>query len=197
MLITRPPDIPSSEITDERLYITRRDFLKAAGLAGVALGELVPTSPFGFPRRFGDDDKLTPWADVTGYNNYYEFGTDKDDPARNAGQLLARPWKVEIAGEVAKPATYDLDDLLKGLPPEERVYRHRCVEALVHGRSLDGHPARPADRPPGADEQGEVRRGHHARSIRGRCRGSSAASSTGRTPRRSEWMRRAIRSRCW
>jgi methionine sulfoxide reductase catalytic subunit len=130
MLINRPPDIPSSEITDESLYTTRREFLLAAGLGAAAVGGLLPFSRAGLSRLPGaDDDKLTPYDDITGYNNFYEFGTGKDDPARNAGTLRPRPWTVEIAGEVAKPAAYDLDDLLRGLTPEEHVYRHRCVEA--------------------------------------------------------------------
>jgi sulfoxide reductase catalytic subunit YedY len=130
MLISRRPDIPTSEITDEADYVTRREFLKAAGLGVAALGGLMPRGTLGLGDVFGgDDDKLTPYDDVTGYNNYYEFGTDKEDPARNATGFRTRPWQVEVAGEVAKPAVYDLDDLLKGLTPEERVYRHRCVEA--------------------------------------------------------------------
>ncbi len=130
MLITRPPEIPGSEITDEAVYASRREFLKAAGFGLAAAGGLLPLPRWGLGRAFGpDEDKLTPYEDVTGYNNYYEFGTDKDDPARNATRFRSRPWKVEIAGEVSRPAVYDLDDLLKGLAPEERVYRHRCVEA--------------------------------------------------------------------
>jgi sulfoxide reductase catalytic subunit YedY len=130
MLINRPPDIPTSEITDESLYTTRREFLLVAGFGAAAAGGLLP-----FPRaalpwgRSRDDDKLTPIDDIAGYNTFYEFGTGKDDPARNSGSLRTRPWKVEIGGEVAKPAAYDLDDLLRGLTPEEHVYRHRCVEA--------------------------------------------------------------------
>jgi sulfoxide reductase catalytic subunit YedY len=130
MLIRRPPDIPTAEITDEAVYTTRREFLAAAGLGLAAAAGLLPASrPRHGPAFRGDDDKLTPYDDVTGYNNFYEFGTDKDDPARNATAFRTRPWKVEIAGEVARPAVYELDDLLKGLIPEERVYRHRCVEA--------------------------------------------------------------------
>jgi methionine sulfoxide reductase catalytic subunit len=126
MLIRRPPDISASEITDEPLFWKRRDFIKAAGLGAAAVGGLLPlrrTRP-----SLADDDKLTPWEDVTGYNNYYEFGTDKDDPSRNAGQLRTKPWKVEVAGEVKRPAVYDLDELLKSHTPVERVYRMRCVE---------------------------------------------------------------------
>jgi sulfoxide reductase catalytic subunit YedY len=129
MLIARRPDVPTSEITDETVYATRREFLAAAGFGLAAVGGLLPMPRLTLGDGVRDDDKLTPWEDVTGYNNFYEFGTDKEDPARNATAFRTRPWKVEIAGEVAKPASYDLDDLLKGLAPEERVYRHRCVEA--------------------------------------------------------------------
>ena len=125
MLIRRPPDIPVSEITDESLFWNRRSFLKAAGLGAAAVGGLLPVRALGLRSA---DDKLTPWEDVTGYNNYYEFGTGKDDPARNAGRLKTRPWKVEVTGEVKRPAVYDLDELLKPFTPEERVYRMRCVE---------------------------------------------------------------------
>jgi sulfoxide reductase catalytic subunit YedY len=126
MLIRRPPDIPTSEITDESVYWNRREFLQAAGIAAAGVGGLLPTA---LTRLSRGDEKLTPYEDVTGYNNYYEFGTGKDDPARNAGRLRTRPWKVEIAGEVKRPAVYDLDDLLKPHTPVERVYRLRCVEA--------------------------------------------------------------------
>jgi sulfoxide reductase catalytic subunit YedY len=126
MLIRRPADIPASEITDESLYWKRREFLKAAGFGMVALGGWIPPSA---PRYAGrDDEKLTPYEDVTGYNNYYEFGTGKDDPARNATKFRTRPWKVEVAGEVKRPAVYDFDELLKPFTPVERVYRLRCVE---------------------------------------------------------------------
>jgi methionine sulfoxide reductase catalytic subunit len=126
MLIRRPPDIPVSEITDESLFWNRRDFLKAAGLGAAAVGGLLPAGRL--LSRPSSDEKLTPFEDVTGYNNYYEFGTGKDDPAANAGRLHTRPWKVEVAGEVKRPAMYDLDDLLKPFTPVERIYRMRCVE---------------------------------------------------------------------
>jgi methionine sulfoxide reductase catalytic subunit len=126
MLIRRPPDIAASEITDESSYWNRREFLKAAGI-GVAAVSLMPRDLARFDRT--DEDKLTPYEDITGYNNYYEFGTDKGDPKANAGSLKIRPWKIEVTGEVAKPATYDFDELLKPFTPIDRVYRHRCVEA--------------------------------------------------------------------
>jgi sulfoxide reductase catalytic subunit YedY len=133
MHIRRPPDIPSSEITDESLYWSRREFLQAAGIGVAAVGGFIPfANTLGTgDRRPGSvrDDKLTPYEDITAYNNYYEFGSGKDDPSRNAGGLKTRPWKIEVAGEVKRPATYDLDDFLKPFTPVERVYRLRCVEA--------------------------------------------------------------------
>jgi sulfoxide reductase catalytic subunit YedY len=125
MLIRRPPDIPASEITDEGLYLDRRRWLAAVGL-GAALSA-VPI------RRLlaaqGKGDEPTPYDVVTTYNNYYEFGTGKDDPAENAGSLRPRPWAVKVEGDVKRPGTYDVDDLLKGLSAVERTYRMRCVEA--------------------------------------------------------------------
>ena len=126
MLIRRAANIPASEVTDERLYWSRREFMRTAG-AG-ALAAALPLDRLLATRPLARDDKLTPWEDVTGYNNFYEFGTGKSDPARHAGSLRTRPWKVKVDGEVTKPAEYDLDDLLRGFTPEERVYRHRCVE---------------------------------------------------------------------
>jgi methionine sulfoxide reductase catalytic subunit len=109
------------------LFWNRREFLKAAAIGVAAAGGLIPIAARGRSRY--DEDKLTPYEDVTGYNNYYEFGTDKGDPAKNATHFKTRPWKVEVAGEVKRPAVYDFDELLKPFTPVERVYRHRCVEA--------------------------------------------------------------------
>jgi sulfoxide reductase catalytic subunit YedY len=130
MLITRTPPISSSEITDEAAYATRREFLKAAGLGLASVRGVLPAGRHPWKHVLGGrDDEPTPYEDVTGYNNFYEFGTDKEDPARNAREFRTRPWKVKVEGEVAKRAQYELDDLLRGFTPEERVYRHRCVEA--------------------------------------------------------------------
>ena len=133
MLIRRPPDIPSSEITPERAFLDRRAFIAAAGSAVATLA--VPRAVSALVRRGAEasatrqrGDTPTPYADVTTYNNYYEFGTGKDDPAREARDFRPRPWTVEIAGEVARPARYDLDDLLRPHTVQERVYRLRCVE---------------------------------------------------------------------
>ena len=96
MLITRPPGIPTSEITDERAYATRREFLKAAGLGMAAVTGIVSLRKAARNPAGADDDKLTPWDDITGYNNYYEFGTDKEDPSHNATQFQSRPWRVRL-----------------------------------------------------------------------------------------------------
>jgi sulfoxide reductase catalytic subunit YedY len=135
---TRSWEIPSSEITDERLYRDRRSFLKDAGtlLAASAAGSLPwlqPAEAFGAaaaPKKgpYDTDEPRNSYEDITTYNNFYEFGTDKDDPARNAGTLKTRPWTVSVEGLVKQPKTYDLDALIKPYKPEERVYRMRCVE---------------------------------------------------------------------
>ena len=140
MLIRRAPGIRSSEVTDERLYLNRRELMNALGSA-VGVGALLgrSTAVIGQASRlprlpnvrrgpFGTDEKPTPYDDVTSYNNFYEFGTDKSSPSKTAGSFRARPWKVTVDGEVAKPGAYDLDDLLRPHPLEERIYRLRCVE---------------------------------------------------------------------
>lgn len=120
--------LPSREITPEAVYWNRREFVAALGL-GIAGAGAWPRSLEALARGPEQEDKLTPRDTVTGYNNYYEFGTGKDDPARNAGMLRTAPWSVVVEGEVGKPGTYAVEDLVKGLPVQERVYRHRCVEA--------------------------------------------------------------------
>jgi sulfoxide reductase catalytic subunit YedY len=138
MLIRRPADVASSDITAETHYFNRREFLAAAGVAG--LGALaLPGASFAAPAQepqavgtpFGlqKDDKPTPWMDVTSYNNFYEFGTDKSDPAENAKAFKSHPWTVAVEGMVRKPASYQLEDFLKPSVVEDRIYRHRCVEA--------------------------------------------------------------------
>jgi len=143
MLIRRPPDIPSREITPERAYLNRRAFLAAATVAagGIAAPGLLAAAGASRGRR-PEDDPLTPYEDVTTYNNYYEFGTGKDDPSRNAVDFQPRPWSVEIGGEVARPATYDLEDILRRFPSQERIYRMRCVEAWSMVIPWQGFPLR-------------------------------------------------------
>ncbi|MDE0032680.1 MAG: protein-methionine-sulfoxide reductase catalytic subunit MsrP [Deltaproteobacteria bacterium] len=143
MLIKRPDDIKSSEITDKKLYLNRRRFIQAASLGAAGIGTgLLAHGLFGTMEeaqaarklegyttgKFSTDEPKTPLKDVTSYNNFYELGTDKGDPKRYADTLKTRPWTVEVEGEVNKPRTFDIEELLK-MPLEERVYRMRCVEA--------------------------------------------------------------------
>src|SRR5436190_1488049 len=126
-MLTKPAnDIPSSEITPELVYTNRREFMKA-GLSFLAAGAM--QSRAGAPGPYDTTEPVTPYADATSYNNYYEFGVDKSYPARYAGSFKTRPWTVIVEGLVKKPAQYNLDDLIKGLTTEDRIYRMRCVEA--------------------------------------------------------------------
>jgi methionine sulfoxide reductase catalytic subunit len=143
---------PASEITDERLYLNRRQFLQSAGIAtagaagaaalgwmpgapgvgeALALGQGPELMPLADVKKspLSTDEKQNSFQDITTYNNFYEFGIDKGDPARNSGRFKPRPWTVKIDGQVNKPGQYNIDDLLKMFPLEERVYRLRCVEA--------------------------------------------------------------------
>jgi sulfoxide reductase catalytic subunit YedY len=143
VLIRRPPDIPSSQITSKDLYLNRRRFLRGAIAAGAAalgagrLAELVSPRIGAFAGTKLDTvksplstegEQLTSLEDITHYNNFYEFGVDKSSPAKNAGGLPTRPWTVKVDGKVKKPLTFDIDALLKLRPLEDRIYRHRCVE---------------------------------------------------------------------
>jgi sulfoxide reductase catalytic subunit YedY len=135
MLIRSPADIPPSEITPPEIYRERRRFMQGMGAlaAGAALGAAADAGAGAKlagvrPSAYRLDEDKTPYKDVTTYNNFYEFGTGKGDPAKNAGSLITRPWSVAIEGEVSNPMVYDLDALLKLAPLEERVYRMRCVE---------------------------------------------------------------------
>jgi len=129
MLIRRGSDIiPSSEITPEQVYLNRRQFMGAA--AGVAAALVPGTLAACEAERPGQQqDELTPYEDITTYNNFYEFGTDKDDPARNSKNFRTRPWTITIEGHVKKPGAYQLEDFLKPYKMEDRIYRLRCVEA--------------------------------------------------------------------
>jgi len=154
MIIRKPADIRSSEITEERVYLRRREFMRLTGgvLAGAAAaGALAacgrasadssdvapvgaspsPQTPFSniTKRLVTTDDPPNTYEQITGYNNFYEFGTGKGDPKRYAGRLTTSPWTVKIDGLCNKPGDYHLEDLIKPADLEERVYRHRCVEA--------------------------------------------------------------------
>ena len=132
-------DIPSSEITPQNTFEKRRQLIKLAamGVFGLSQAEVFSRSAFAqsgqkLPAKVNPQffvaDKLTSYKDVTTYNNFYEFGTDKADPARNAHTLKTRPWTVSVEGLVNKPKVWDIDALLKLAPMEERIYRFRCVE---------------------------------------------------------------------
>lgn len=146
-------DVPSSEITPEGVYRSRRSFLRGAALGATALG-LAPYALEGslgsvggasdrprnpdrrqeIPARFQGmrselDEPLNPWDDITEYNNFYEFGTGKEDPARHSGNFEPRPWTVRVGGHVNNPGEYQLEDFVAPHKMEDRVYRMRCVEA--------------------------------------------------------------------
>jgi sulfoxide reductase catalytic subunit YedY len=142
MVIKRPSDIKPSEITEEKVYRQRRQFLKTSAhttltaLAGINLAGLwhndavaaltlsnIASSPL------SSNEKKTDFNDATSYNNFYEFSTDKEEPARLAKNFKTSPWTVNVDGEINKPARYHLEDLVKSHQLEERIYRLRCVEA--------------------------------------------------------------------
>ena len=141
MLIKPTPDLRESEVTPRDLYLRRREFIGAAGAAAAALatgaiapGEAAAQNPSAQKlanlkkSSFSTTETMNSYRDVTTYNNFYEFGLDKGDPARHAHALKPRPWSIKVEGECAKPGTYNLEDILKWFPLEERIYRMRCVE---------------------------------------------------------------------
>jgi len=148
MLIKRPDDIKPSEITPETVYLERRRFIRNALYAGAAgtLAATVPGLVMGKDKSppgtanlaplgdlvkspYSTREELTPFEDITTYNNFYEFGTDKSDPAENSGRFKPRPWSIKVEGECAKPGVYNLEDFIAPHTLEERIYRLRCVEA--------------------------------------------------------------------
>jgi sulfoxide reductase catalytic subunit YedY len=145
MLIKPASDIRSSEITDKQLYLNRREFIRAttgtavAAATGVLGAEafVLAASPAPHGRKLENvkksplstDEKANTWDQITTYNNYYEFGTDKDSPSMSARNFKTEPWTVAVEGECARKATWNLEDILKGQTLEDRIYRHRCVEA--------------------------------------------------------------------
>jgi sulfoxide reductase catalytic subunit YedY len=143
MLIKKAVDIRSSEITPKSLYLNRRTFLAGSAMAGAAavtgfgIREVFSPSATAMAANkidgikksaFSTTETITPYKDVTHYNNYYEFSTEKDEPAELAKNFRTRPWKVKIDGLVEKKQELDVDTIIKMAPPEERIYRHRCVE---------------------------------------------------------------------
>jgi len=143
MLIRKPSDLTYADITPKSIYQDRRKFLATMGIAGAAalvgtrLSDLISPgqSVFAnakFPNlaksQYSTTEKQNSYQDVTNYNNFYEFGTDKSDPAHNAKNFITSPWSVSVEGEVKKPRKFTMDEILKLAALEERIYRHRCVE---------------------------------------------------------------------
>lgn len=134
---TNNPKILPSEITEEAVYLKRREFLKIAGYSTLAVAASSTSSSVAAARtelasvksRYSTDESANSYKDITSYNNYYEFGTGKDDPQRYSQEFITRPWTVSVSGECDKPGDYHYEDLLKPHNLEERIYRLRCVEA--------------------------------------------------------------------
>ncbi|HLT14132.1 MAG TPA: protein-methionine-sulfoxide reductase catalytic subunit MsrP [Marinobacter sp.] len=141
MFIKRRPSwaIPESEVTPESIYLNRRKFMSGviASAATVAMPGLVQAKEgpktqsleYHQAEGYSTDEDVAPYEAITGYNNFYEFGTGKEDPARHAGQMSVDPWAIDVEGECGRPGRYALEDLLRPHNYEERIYRLRCVEA--------------------------------------------------------------------
>ena len=142
MLIKKQTGLTAADVTPKNIYFNRRNFLRGLGIAGAAtvIGERFSSvlSHHGIVHantklstvksNYIVNEKITPEDDVTHYNNFYEFGTDKGDPAKNAQNFRTSPWTVSVEGDVKTPRKFSLDEILKLTPLEERIYRHRCVE---------------------------------------------------------------------
>jgi len=142
MLIKKPSGLTPADVTPQNIYFNRRSFLRGLGIAGAAtvVGERFAsilshpgivqanTKLSTVKSNYTVDEKITPENDVTHYNNFYEFGTDKGDPAKNAQNFRTSPWTVSVEGDVKTPRKFSMDEILKLAPLEERIYRHRCVE---------------------------------------------------------------------
>jgi sulfoxide reductase catalytic subunit YedY len=143
MLIRKAPDLTYADVTPKSVYLDRRKFLEAMGIVGAAAIAGRGLLEMAWPSQsavaaakftglvkspFSTTEKLNSLEDVSHYNNYYEFGTDKSDPAKNAQKFQTSPWSVSVEGEVKTPRKFTMDEILKLAPLEERIYRHRCVE---------------------------------------------------------------------
>ena len=138
MLIKKPADIRYSEITPKQIYMNRRSFLAGVPAAFLGARELLSPSaravagtklPNVQKSKYTVDEKINSYQDVSTYNNYYEFGTDKSEPSQYAKNFKTEPWTVSVEGACDKPRKFSLEEILSLAPLEERVYRHRCVEA--------------------------------------------------------------------
>jgi sulfoxide reductase catalytic subunit YedY len=143
MLIRKAADLTYADITPKQVYLNRRKFLEAVGIVGAAIAgrrllewaapskTALAATKFSslLKSPFSTGEKENSYLDVTHYNNFYEFGTDKEDPAKNAQKFDTSNWTVSVEGEVSKPRKFSMEEILKIAPLEERIYRHRCVEA--------------------------------------------------------------------
>jgi sulfoxide reductase catalytic subunit YedY len=144
MLIRKAPELTNADITPKSVYLDRRKFLQAMGIVGATAAAGRGLLELAFPTQtafaatkltglakspFSTTEKQNTFEDVTHYNNFYEFGTDKGDPAKNSKNFNTSSWSVSVEGEVKKPRKFSMDEILKIAPLEERIYRHRCVEA--------------------------------------------------------------------
>src|SRR5712691_1127395 len=145
MLMRKAPELTYADVTPKAVYLDRRKFLRAMGIVGATAvagnGLFELASPFqtafaatkftGLAKSpFSSTEKQNTFEDVTHYNNFYEFGTDKGDPAKNSRNFNTSSWSVSVEGEVKKPRKFSMDEILKIAPLEERIYHHRCVEAF-------------------------------------------------------------------
>ena len=205
MLIRTPTEIPYSAATPKKVYLNRRNLLASAALAlgGAAAFKTFSASSVNVAGAKLDarqsplstTEKLTSFQDVTHYNNFYEFGTAKTDPAENAKTLRTAPWTVSVEGAVAKPRVFDLDTILKLAPLEERIYRHRCVEGWSMVVPWIGIPLKAviaAANPTSKAKYAVLR----LSMTRNRCRWRAPQAFHSLTPRACEWMRRHIRWLC-
>ena len=216
---TPPPEPPSSEITPESTWRRRREFLRDAGLFVVTSAAVgggltwlmgggradppeatseeptdVPGPVTGAPAGpFDVDEPPTPFRDVTTYNNFYEFGTAKSDPARYAGTLRPRPWTVRIDGEVASPQVVGIEDLERWFTLGGARLSHALRRGVVDGHSLARVSARSPAGTRAADRERAITSRSRPSRIRCRCRDSAAVSCRGRTSRGSGWTRPCIR----
>ena len=157
MLIKKAADVRESEVTPKELFLKRREFIAAAGITAAAVaanglgafgsdGTVDAQNPGAqkLPNLkkspLSTDEKMNSYRDVTTYNNFYEFGTDKADPGKYANTLKPRPWSVVVEGQCGKPGSYNIDDIMKYAPLEERIYRMRCVEGWSMVIPWTGYP---------------------------------------------------------
>ena len=143
MLIRHAPDLSERDVTDEALYRGRRHFMTGAAALGATglIGFDAEAAPLKtIKTRHNVPEKLNSFKEISTYNNFYEFGTAKDQPAKNAGTLKPRPWTLVVDGLCAKPQRFDIDFLMRRFPIEERIYRHRCVEAWSMVVPWNGFP---------------------------------------------------------